>query len=92
MGTLVKQLMNFNVDILGVPITPAPAAPSPPSGRLMSAGTAGGIASLGAGIKVHKKEDSLFWKFGEPIFDTVRDVFTKSADMAREDLERRQWE
>jgi hypothetical protein len=35
---------------------------------------------------VHKKEDSLFWSVGEPIFDKVRDFLAQSADMAREDL------
>jgi hypothetical protein len=41
---------------------------------------------------VHKNRDSLFWKIGEPLFNTVRDLFTKSAEMAREDLESRESE
>ena len=41
---------------------------------------------------VHKNRDSLFWKVGEPLFNTVRDAFAKSAEMAREDLESREAE
>lgn len=37
-------------------------------------------------LKVHKKQDSLFWSVGEPIFNAFRDAFTASARMAREDL------
>ena len=77
MGTLVKQLLAFDKDILGV--TPAPT-------RLLA------NPALSSSLIVHKNRDSLFWKIGEPIFNTVRDVFTKSAEMAREDLESREAE
>jgi hypothetical protein len=43
-------------------------------------------------LRVHKKQDSLFWTVGEPLFDMVRDFFAKSAEMAREDLSKREAE
>ena len=43
-------------------------------------------------VIVHKNRDSLFWKVGEPLFNMLRDAFAKSAEMAREDLEKREAE
>jgi hypothetical protein len=85
MGTLVKQLLAFDKDILGV--TPAPA-------RLMSQQASALLAdhARSSSLIVHKNRDSLFCKVGEPLFNTVRDAFTKSAEMAREDLESREAE
>ena len=98
MGTLVKQLLAFDKDILGVapppPPAPAPApAPVPPT-RLMSqqASSLLALPVLSSSLIVHKNRDSLFWKIGEPLFNTVRDALTKSAKMAREDLESRETE
>ena len=82
MFTLVKQLLAFDKDILGV--TPAPA-------RLMSQ-QASPDHARSSSLIVHKNRDSLFWKVGEPLFNTVRDAFAKSAEMAREDLESREAE
>jgi hypothetical protein len=50
------------------------------------------LPALSSSLIVHKNRDSLFWKIGEPLFNTVRDAFTKSAEMAREDLESRETE
>ena len=94
MGTLVRQLLAFDKDILGVtptPPPPAPPSPTPPPARLLdpypAAAVAGASTALHAThLRVHKKEDSLFWSVGEPIFDKVRDFLAQSADMAREDL------
>jgi hypothetical protein len=47
---------------------------------------------LGASPKVHKKEDSLFWKLGEPIFDTAREWLQSVSKMAAKDLESKQIE
>jgi hypothetical protein len=67
-------------------VTPTPAR------LLMSESNLEAYASLSSPIIVRKKSDSLFWKLGEPLFNTVRDAFTKSAEMAQEDLERRERE
>lgn len=75
LGTLVKQLLAFDKDILGTPV-------SLRSEHLLEGSRFGPAANL----KVHKKHDSLFWSVGEPIFNAVRDAFTASAKMAREDL------
>jgi len=110
MGTLVKQLLAFDKDILGVapaappappsptpapPVPPAsPPSPTPPTVRLMSqqASPLIALSALSSPLMVHKNRDSLFWKVGEPLFNTVRDAFAKSAEMAREDLESREGE
>jgi hypothetical protein len=110
MGTLVKQLLAFDKDILGVapaappappsptpapPVPPAsPPSPTPPTVRLMSqqASPLLALSALSSPLMVHKNRDSLFWKVGEPLFNTVRDAFAKSAEMAREDLESREAE
>jgi len=113
MGTLVKQLLAFDKDILGVAPAPPPAPPAPPSPppappvppasppsptpptvRLMSqqASPLLALSALSSPLMVHKNRDSLFWKVGEPLFNTVRDAFAKSAEMAREDLESREAE
>jgi hypothetical protein len=110
MGTLVKQLLAFDKDILGVapaappspppappsppPAPPSPPSPTPPTVRLMSQQPSPllALSALSSPLMVHKNRDSLFWKVGEPLFNTVRDAFAKSAEMAREDLESREAE
>ena len=110
MGTLVKQLLAFDKDILGVapaappspppappsppPAPPSPPSPPPPTVRLMSQQPSPllALSALSSPLMVHKNRDSLFWKVGEPLFNTVRDAFAKSAEMAREDLESREAE
>ena len=96
MGTLVKQLLAFDKDILGVApaAPPSPPSPTPPTVRLMSQQPSPllALSALSSPLMVHKNRDSLFWKVGEPLFNTVRDAFAKSAEMAREDLESREAE
>lgn len=102
MGTLVKQLLAFDKDILGA--TPPPPPPPPPVLRAApySSTTTTTTAALSAtaatlsataatvtpSLRVHKKQDSLLWRVGEPVFNRVRGVFEESAQMAREDLQR----
>lgn len=68
MGTLVRQLMAFDKEILGV-------TPTPPPVRLLSTGDYTAAATLTSSLKVHKKADSLLWSVGEPVFNKLRDAF-----------------
>jgi hypothetical protein len=85
MGTLVRQLMAFDKEILGV-------TPTPPPARLLSKSDYAAATLMSSSLKVHKKADSLFWYLGEPVFNKIRDAFTESANMARDDLQRREIE
>ncbi len=67
MGTLVRQLLAFDKEILGV-------NPATPPARLLSGGDYAAV-TLTSSLKVHKKQDSLFWSLGEPVFNKIRDAF-----------------